>query len=211
MLTALRQIADADPADPVAHRRAHGLGVRGRGRAELPANVHGDGRHREPRGACDVEGAPAAGARHARRARSIAARVRDRGARTVQREGEAAPGHGVRARDRRAARSAAVRRSCRSWVGPRSSRRSSCGLRTTVDGDVGASSRSSATSGMGKSRLVEELRARRRTTDAVHDDPLRGVRVGCAVRAVLGVAPLPARRRAERAPRRRGAATARGR
>ena len=54
--------------------------------------------------------------------------------------------------------------------------------------------------GLGKTRLIEELRTRDRDARgrAVHHDPVRGLRVDRAVRAVLGAAPPPARRRASR-------------
>ena len=64
MLLALRRIVDAGPAAAAPHRRDPRAAVRGRHRAALPPHVHGDGRRRQPRGAADGEAR--------RRARSIA-------------------------------------------------------------------------------------------------------------------------------------------
>ena len=98
MLTALRQIADADLPIPLRIGAHTGPVFVGDGRPGLPPHVHGDGRHREPRRARHVEGDARPGARHARRARPLAAHVRDRGARAVQREGQEQAGHRVLAR-----------------------------------------------------------------------------------------------------------------
>ena len=77
-------------------------GVRGRHRSALPAHLHRDGRHREPRGAIDGQGRRAGGLRERLGARTVGDPVRDHRARALLRErkGEARPGMVGRPADR---------------------------------------------------------------------------------------------------------------
>ncbi len=63
--------------DPAADRRQQGPGLRGRRGAALPADLHGDGRRREPGGARDDEGRAGRGPGHGARARGLPRRLRD--------------------------------------------------------------------------------------------------------------------------------------
>ena len=66
-----------------AHRREPRARLRRRRRPAVPPHLHGDGRHREPRRAADGQGRARADPGDGRRARPLAARVRDRRARAV--------------------------------------------------------------------------------------------------------------------------------
>ncbi len=98
MLGAVRQYRRRQPPSRRPHRRAPRPDLRRRRRAPLPPDVHGHGRHREPRGPPDGPRRARSDPRHERGARPGARVVRDRGARAVLREGQAQPGRGVRGR-----------------------------------------------------------------------------------------------------------------
>ena len=174
MLLALRRIVDgAARRCRCASACTRGRAVRGRHRPALPPHLHGDGRRRQPRGAADgARRRPARALRDARGRSSARARAsrRSRSSRS-------------RSRARRC-------RSRRSRVGrgarPRAAARRPCPMRFPLIGrDARARRRSRARSttrsrgrgrlielvsepGMGRSRLMEEVRDRAEGVRVLH-------------------------------------------
>ena len=99
MLLSVRRIAERPAHDPRPDRRESRTRLRGRHRPPVPADLHGDGRRREPRRPRDVRCGAGSRPRHGGGPRTIPHVLRDDRPGAVPREGQVAAGPGLRAGD----------------------------------------------------------------------------------------------------------------
>ena len=184
MLRRPSTIADSCRAIPVrvgVHRGA----LRGRHRPVVPADLHGDGRRREPGGPAHGPGRAGRDLRDRRRARLLGQPVPHGGARPVRRERQG--GAGARVVGRRSRRGP---RACDAVVATgRSRRRGPHDRRSAGRSRAGRGGLVEIVGepGIGKTRLIEETVARGRSPPMERD--LRGVHGQHPVRGVARAAP----------------------